>query len=242
MVQRVRRINTKKGAMMAFLTLEGPGGTVDVIAFPRTFERFKSRLVVDQVLVVSGKLDNRADREEHSFLADWFKSPHELLGPVASDGYPGQDNGYAAMEPPAPYGGVVDAPPPVAQKGNGKSPHTAPVAVAPDPPSVPARTASNEGNGSAVTPPPEEPPAPPSTLYITLKRTGNTRQDFDKLARLHHLLKTESGQDNFVVLLEDGARRVELSFPNERTRYSPQLKEQVVSLIGTDAIRVIMAI
>ncbi len=84
MVQRVRRITTKKGDAMAFATLEGPGGMLDVVVFPRTFERFKGLLIQGRVLVVSGKLDSRQDREEHPLLADWFKEPHELLSAVGN--------------------------------------------------------------------------------------------------------------------------------------------------------------
>ena len=63
MVQRVKRINTKKGNTMAFVTLEGPGGTLDVVVFPRAYERFKSLLIPEEILVASGKLDDRQDRD-----------------------------------------------------------------------------------------------------------------------------------------------------------------------------------
>ena len=59
--------------------------------------------------------------------------------------------------------------------------------------------------------------------------------------KLHDLLKAESGQDNFVVYFEnERGKRVELSFPNERTRFTPQLKDQVAGIVGADNIRVMM--
>ncbi|TFG72058.1 MAG: DNA polymerase III subunit alpha, partial [Anaerolineales bacterium] len=78
MVQRVRQITTKKGDTMAFVTLEGSDGTLDVVVFPRTYERFKEKLTADRILVTSGKLDNRPNREDHPLMADWFKEIHEL--------------------------------------------------------------------------------------------------------------------------------------------------------------------
>lgn len=289
MVQRVRRITTKKGDMMAFLTLEGPGGTVDVIVFPRTYERFKAKLVVDQVLVVSGKLDNRADREEHSFLADWVKEPHELLRPMGGSGYTGPT--YAdsvVMEPPEAYttaspysskplsvqnrsdaGSSPPAPAPAAPRPPDALPvvpvRELPAAMAkptPDParltsggkngngqpPSQPvpvpgAPTAGDDGgDGCELPPPPEEPPAPPSTVYVTLRRSGDTQQDYAKLSRLHSLFVAQSGEDSFVVLLEGRGNRVELSFPNTHTRYSPSIKDQVTNIIGDGTIRVVTAL
>ncbi len=267
MVQRVRRIATKKGDTMAFVTLEGSGGAVDVTVFPRTYERFKDKLVVESVVVVSGKLDNRQDREEHSLLADWFKEPHELLRPSDNGGY--ADSRYApaiydassfVAESADYYGSPPDYPDDFAptyapnDAGNGieTRTHTVQPAAPPPPPasrSKPrAAPLSNSGiakNGNGerpyTPPPPDDPPAPPATVYVTLPRTGDPSQDFARLAQLHNLFKAESGQDHFVVYLEnERGKRVELSFPNEHTRYTPHLKEQVAGLVGVENIRVMM--
>ena len=116
MVQRVRRINTKKGTVMAFITLEGVDGTADVVVFPRTFERFKEVLLPEQILVVSGKLDNRTEREDHPLLADWFKRPEELLHPVAASQVNEAPMPYDLAEepelPPEPPVPAPTAPPP----------------------------------------------------------------------------------------------------------------------------------
>jgi len=274
MVQRVRRITTKKGDTMAFVTLEGSGGTVDVIVFPRVYERFKDKLVVENIVVVSGKLDNRQDRVgsqtnlEHSLLADWFKAPHELLRPAGNGGY--ANGGYASTDYNAPsfvaespgdyYGVTPDFPPdpPVSvRNGTDRREPVAPTAQPVVPPANVSTTNSVTANSVTAngvtvsgvngprhdTPPmPEEPPMPPATICVTLPRTGDPTHDFSRLAQLHDLLKAESGQDNFVVYLEnERGKRVELLFPNERTRYTPTLKEQVAGLVGAENIRVMMA-
>ena len=53
---------------MAFVTLEGSGGTLDTVVFPRTYERFKEKLTTERILVASGKLDNRPNREDHPLV------------------------------------------------------------------------------------------------------------------------------------------------------------------------------
>ena len=273
MVQRVRRITTKKGDMMAFVTLEGSGGTLDVVVFPRTYERFKARLTPERILVVSGKLDSRPDREEHPLMADWFKEPHELIRPTASTSYPlpGFDAPLSSNEGPLFYSAPLPAAPGESGAGPGGSRdrnRPTPPAVhrqmpsqkAPPPPDAPpdwdgmpaappngstrpARNPAKGGNGGEHPAPPiVEPPTPPAILYITLKRTGDQRRDFDRLAQLHGVLKEEEGQDTFVVVLEGGGReRVELSFPNESTRYSPTLKQRVESIVGAENLRVVVA-
>ena len=247
MIQRVRRITTKKGDTMAFVTLEGSGGSVDVIVFPRVYERFKDKLVVENIVVVSGKLDNRQDREEHSLLADWFKAPHELLRPGGNGGYAAADYNSPSFAAESP-GDYSAAPPNIAPAPDFSRDAPAGVhhsAARREPPSPSTRPVDSPANGGGngerhyTPPPPEEPPVPPATVCVTLPRTGDSSRDFSRLAQLHELLKAESGQDSFVVYLENQrGKRVELLFPNERTRYTPQLKDRVAGLVGAENIRV----
>ena len=51
-----RNLITKKNQQMAFITLEDLYGQIDVV-FPKTFERDRSYLDVDSVVVITGKLD-----------------------------------------------------------------------------------------------------------------------------------------------------------------------------------------
>lgn len=250
MVQRVRRITTKKGDLMAFVTLEGSGGTLDVVVFPRTFEKFKEVLILNKVLVVAGKLDSRTDREEHTVIAEWFKEPHEfLLGGTQATytheapltpGYLREQESLYAVTDPEPGAQiharrasselqVRDTDP--ESDGNGHAPEAAST-----PPTIAART---PGRPSVDLPP--EPPMPPAVLYITLKCSGNANRDFATLSQLYKMLSTEPGQDRFVVVL-DGEQKLELTFPNESTHWTPDLREQVTSLVGAENLRVIQSI
>ncbi len=257
MVQRVRRVNTKKGDMMAFATLEGSGGTLDVVVFPRTYERFKEILVPERILVVSGKLDNRSDRDEHSLLADWFKAPSELLRPVDNSLPPAQDPPWPSNAHPngASYGSEslaayeVSTPAPVLEKAAATSqPAPQRQRLAPKPAALTRAPAPKPGNGGkpheapthAAPPPPETPPLPPSTFYITLQRSSDNAEDFKKLAQIHHMLRSKAGQDRFVIVLEGaGSGRVELSFPNDHTHYTPGLRDLVAGMVGQDNVRIV---
>lgn len=231
MVQRLRRINTKKGDMMAFVTLEGPGGTLDVVVFPRTYERFKHQLIDGRILVVCGKLDSRPDREEHPLLADWFKEPHEFIRPTEIPAYPVANSGNGGFSEPEP--------PPPAEVYQAVQLTSAPAATQERQVRHAAAQHSHASFSSA--PPPEEPPAPPSTLYITLECSGDNGRDFEKLATLHRLLESNRGRDSFVVVLKGGGRRcVELSFPNMHTQYTSALREKVESIVGFGNLQVMM--
>jgi DNA polymerase-3 subunit alpha len=57
MVNKVRKISTKKGDMMAFLTLEDKSGTVDAIVFPRTYQELKDTLVENKPILIAGRIN-----------------------------------------------------------------------------------------------------------------------------------------------------------------------------------------
>ncbi len=263
MIQRVRRITTKKNDMMAFVTLEGSAGTLDAVVFPRTFEKCKDMLIPNRVLVVGGKLDSRQDREDHNLIADWFKEPHEFLlggphAPYGAEGSAGQ--GYVAESD---YGYVVPASAPSSHSpaGDGNGHETAGDELAQRPvdpversvgapdvadagigESVPVQGGDPEMNLSAKPAEmPPEPPSPPATLYITLKRSGNNNRDFDKLSQLYQVLCTKPGPDRFVVVLE-GERKIELTFPRDSTLWTPSLREQIASLVGAENLRVLQIV
>ena len=234
MIRRVRRITTKKGDPMAFVTLEGPGGSVDGVVFPRTYERFKEKLVEDRILVVSGKLDDRADREEHSLLVDWFKEPSEML---RADPNSGSTFSYDTSLTESPTQ-VKDAHPGGNGASNASETEPASAGNSNSTPETKARTQRTPDAGSA-SPSPPEPPSPPATLYITVHRTPDHDADYRKLSRIHHLLQTEEGEDDFVIRLENGGQTVELSFPNNHTRCTPALQQQIREIVGRQNLRIV---
>lgn len=55
----VKKIMTKSGSQMAYMTLEDPTGRIEVTVFPKTFLQFRAFFEADSVVVVSGKLEHR---------------------------------------------------------------------------------------------------------------------------------------------------------------------------------------
>ena len=64
LVANVKKIITKKSnAEMAFMLLEDhQGATVECVIFPKTFESFKSILIKDTILIVTGKVNHKDER------------------------------------------------------------------------------------------------------------------------------------------------------------------------------------
>ena len=51
-----RRINTRTGAPMAFISVEDLYGNIECVAFPSTYERIRSAVATDKIVRVTGKL------------------------------------------------------------------------------------------------------------------------------------------------------------------------------------------
>jgi DNA polymerase-3 subunit alpha len=79
-VSEVRIIVTKRSNQeMAFVRMEDETGSIDVIVFPRIFERTRNLWVSFKPLLISGKVDSR--EEAPSLIAETVESPGEVVRP-----------------------------------------------------------------------------------------------------------------------------------------------------------------
>lgn len=59
LVSKIRRITTRKGDMMAFLTVEDKSANTDVVVFPRTYKEMKEVLREGEPMLIAGKINVR---------------------------------------------------------------------------------------------------------------------------------------------------------------------------------------
>jgi DNA polymerase-3 subunit alpha len=57
MVNKIRKITTKKGEVMAFLMVEDKSGTTPVIAFPRNYQEIKDVLQEGKPILIAGSIN-----------------------------------------------------------------------------------------------------------------------------------------------------------------------------------------
>jgi DNA polymerase-3 subunit alpha len=78
-VSEVRIIVTKRSNQeMAFVRMEDETGSIDVVVFPRIFERTRNLWVSYKPLLISGKVDSRD--EAPSLIAEAVETPGEVMG------------------------------------------------------------------------------------------------------------------------------------------------------------------
>ena len=64
-ITRIRHHRSKAGKPMAFVTMEDLQGAVDLVIFPRIWDKVSSMVVMDQIVLVDGRVDNQGRRTEN---------------------------------------------------------------------------------------------------------------------------------------------------------------------------------
>jgi len=80
MVTGIRPHQTKTGKMMAWVTLEDLAGIIELVVFPRTWEKFQFALEVGGVILAEGKVD--AQSSPPKVLVDNIRTEINLTGPA----------------------------------------------------------------------------------------------------------------------------------------------------------------
>ncbi len=227
MVQRVHRHTTKKGDEMAFVTLEDTHGSCDVVVFPSVWRGTKDLWDPEQILVVNGKVDSSRG-DEPSMLCNWVKRPEEIpVGVPAESVGDGGPEGLSAPGPPR------DRPDPGFSRRA--------EAAKSDPPAASSTPELDEGPGNQTNNGSSQPSAVPHrTVYMTVERTDKQAEDKRTLRRVHDLVTSYDGRDQFVIRLRGGPEGDrELRFPNQATSCCRELLTDLQALLGADAVRVV---
>ena len=116
MVSGIRPYQTKTGKMMAWVTLEDLTGVIELVLFPRTWEKFQFALEVGVVIVAEGKVD--AQSNPSKVLVDNLRTEIKLTEPAQMSLQP-QPQGSAPERRPAT---VIKEPAPAPKRGPSRRP------------------------------------------------------------------------------------------------------------------------
>jgi len=86
-VTRLRHHQSKAGKPMAFATIEDVQGNIELVIFPRTWERVSEIVQIEKTLLVDGRVD--ADGAEPKILVDSITTEFSMIGSTDANGKPG---------------------------------------------------------------------------------------------------------------------------------------------------------
>jgi len=82
LIARIRPHTTKKGQPMGFATLEDVQGNIDLVIFPRTWEKYRDLIDFDNIVMVDGKVD--AQGVEPKILVDHLTTELNHVTPLGN--------------------------------------------------------------------------------------------------------------------------------------------------------------
>jgi DNA polymerase-3 subunit alpha len=251
-VKYVRQHVTKSGNPMAFAGIEDLYGDMEIVIWPSVWDETRELWQAGRILLLRGRID--ASRGEPKLLCEEATTNIDLMVPVDhKDGaFPTGGEWPPAPEPeyeppPPPPTEYAPPPPPPPDDYEPPSPPAPPPGVAepsPEPyaPAPGAPQSDPQDGGQAPQPAPRRPAragaSEPCKVWITLERSGDESRDIRRMRRIHGLLISYPGQDQFAMVIVDAEKHVVIDFPNATTGYCPELHAQLVEKLGEEAIQV----
>jgi DNA polymerase-3 subunit alpha len=99
-VTRLRHHQTRTGKPMAFATIEDIQGAIDLVIFPRTWQRYSEMMEMDRILLVDGRVDNEG--AEPKVLVDYITTEFSKVVSVDAQIEHFSAAGHAQLTPPLP--------------------------------------------------------------------------------------------------------------------------------------------
>lgn len=108
MISAFKKLKTRSGTFMAFVTVEDLYGSIECVCFPKVYDRIRNFLESDRVVSLSGKLSIEDEKApviivekmtEFTLEEDTEKRTANM---APQDGYTGAGGGYTAQAPVAP--------------------------------------------------------------------------------------------------------------------------------------------
>ncbi|MBI1276527.1 MAG: DNA polymerase III subunit alpha [Anaerolineaceae bacterium] len=251
----VRKLVTKNGDMMAVFNIEDwhdSAESIEVVLFPRSWQKFGELIAEGSVVMVGGELDTsrgdpqiKAERVSQNFNFTMSVDDEAASLPnIDPPSWAVDDETDTDLDMPAPPPEPVMEMVPlavVAPSTQGAAAVRTPT-VEPQSASV-IREQQTPDWMSAESPdisdlddlPPLEDefkPQPERWMMIYFQRSDDAEKDRRRLRRLHGILTAYPGKDRFSIVLEDSKQSFKMEFPNDTTAYCDDLVNDLLTIVG----------
>lgn len=215
----VRTILTKSGSKMAFVKIENKTDEQEIIIFPNTYEQYGGKLVQDNVIKVTGKV-NCTDKNgnivpDPKVLAESV----EVISDEVLENYKSTGEKIAAPK---------NAP------GRGKSNRTSAEYVRRSTTTSNATKAASKDAGDSGSQEPATPVDIHKRLFCLVKEPDNT----GTLTEIRHLCDKHPGLQEIILVLEEKSGKKPLKMPF-RVDASEDLTQPLSELLGEECVKIV---
>jgi len=232
-VEEVRPIITKKGDEMAFVRLMDPQGEIELVVFPRVWQKYNGLLVQGEVVFAKGSLD--LSRGDPKILVDHIEVINLKKLSSLSQINNGQVDARNSQPPTEPLSDlpwdIADEPPPSEVYASDDSYHAngEPIEKTGGSPDTsenyqPSIAADRTRKGKRI--------------EIILNSCGSKEKDTRKLKNVFGILTSIPGDDQFSFTCKENGKAYRIDFPNNKTSVSEALIQQISGMVGENNVLV----
>ena len=224
-ITNIRSILTKSGSKMAFVKIENKTSEQEIVVFPNVFEQYGGKLVQDNVVKVTGRVNAR---DKNGNIVPDVKVLAESVEAISDE----------ELDNYQPTGQKLAAP--VAAKTNRRYTKASAEGANSGAPSVKYGHSSGSASASSgATPEPSATFTPPEDhrherLFCLIKDPSDT----DTLQEIRHLCDLHPGLQEIILVLQTGNEKKPLRMPF-RVEADSELLEPLRKLLGTDCVKVV---
>ncbi|KAB8143383.1 DNA polymerase III subunit alpha [Chloroflexia bacterium SDU3-3] len=247
MITGTRKLATKKGDSMLVASFEDIESSIELVAFPKTYEKCKDLLVDDALLCITAKVDRGRRDDAIQLLLETAKPIEsvERAAPSAAEPTPTALAEEVSAMP------IDQEPPHIAESAPPPSAAPTPAAsAAPAAPAAPVQVIksrvkvnvasahtsdSNHGNGNGASSPSPSSYGPRSTLRIWLPHTRDFDADVQIMQDIDDLLRSSEGEDEVLITIQNKNARVVIK-PNYTVRSTDALLAPLRTMLGSEAV------
>ena len=223
----VRTILTKSNTKMAFVKIENKEADTEIIVFPSMYEQFGGKIVQDNVIKVTGRINAKDKNGNITPDAKVIAESIEVISDEMLENY--QSTGTSLPEPKL-------APQAKGKYGSRSKVSAENMSKATRGGSGAKFASENAKNQSSDTPrTPVTPPKDPrkERLYCLIKEPDNT----EILSEIKHLCDLNPGMQEIVLVLEDETGKRPLKMPF-KVYASDELTKPLAKLLGDEAVKI----
>lgn len=219
-ISDVRTILTKSGSKMAFVKIEDKNNEQEIIVFPSIYEQIGAKLVQDNVIKVSGRVNAKDQNGNISSEVKILVDAIDIISDDTLENYQPTGSRLAAPQAAKPTSRRRSRSSAEAVNNNHKATYghrAKPTTEMPDLPRVPIK-------------PPDDPRS--QKLFVLVKDPENT----EILTEVKHLCDLNPGLQEIILVLDQSETKKPLRMPF-KVDASPELLSSLKELLGSDCVK-----
>ena len=248
-ISDIRTIRTKKNQDMAFVNIEDLQGNIELVVFPRVWEKSKHICLSGKVIIADGDAETKDLNVK--VLVSQIRTEIDVATMNDRGAFPNygladsfSEDGFIDTDPFEPKNFFAEENPsgleqnfnhePLEPTDVGKSENQYPATKESLPAKHLIKDTQNETTEHAYIPSTRNDPTSPKLITIHFTSSGDIERDRRRIRNVFSIFTSHHGKDRFQFNIRERSESHRIEFPNESTQLTGEVMEKVRKLLGEE--------